>query len=85
MTALNLATVFGPTILRAREESLETAGNNDLVNGVTETMITQPDVIFSISSPNNNNNTNSNTPKGRTSLENQEVSPNSKYFAYLYP
>jgi hypothetical protein len=46
MTALNLAVVFGPTILKPREESLETAGNNDLINAVTEKLIQNCDVIF---------------------------------------
>jgi len=46
MTALNLATVFGPTILRPREESLETAMNNDLINPLTETMIQNVEFLF---------------------------------------
>jgi len=46
MTASNLATVFGPTILRAREESLSNAGNNDLINPLTESLILDVETIF---------------------------------------
>jgi len=46
MTALNLATVFGPTFLRAHEETLATAGNNDLINPLTELMIKDPFSLF---------------------------------------
>lgn len=42
MTALNLAVVFGPTVMKAKTETLETAGNNDLVNSITELIILHP-------------------------------------------
>jgi len=46
MTALNLAVVFGPSIIKSREESLETAGNNDIINSLVEAMIQNPEAIF---------------------------------------
>jgi len=46
MTAFNLAVVFGPTIMRAKEETLASAGNSDLVNSLVETMIQRPKAVF---------------------------------------
>ncbi|KAH3757005.1 Rho GTPase-activating protein [Pelomyxa schiedti] len=46
MTARNLAVVFGPTILRPREETLELAAVSDTTNYVCESMITGFSAIF---------------------------------------
>jgi hypothetical protein len=51
MTALNLATVFGPTILRpGREESFADAGKMEIANAVTEKIIQFYDFLFNVGS-----------------------------------
>ncbi|KAH3761497.1 Rho GTPase-activating protein [Pelomyxa schiedti] len=46
MTSRNLAVVFGPTILRPREETMAIAANSEGINYVCESMINSFDTIF---------------------------------------
>jgi hypothetical protein len=46
MEPSNLAIVFGPTLLRAQVESMESILNMSFQNIVIETLISQADLIF---------------------------------------
>lgn len=49
MTTLNLATVFGPTILKpGKEESFADAGKMEIANAITDKIIQYYDYIFGV-------------------------------------
>lgn len=48
MTPHNLAVVFGPTILHAREETMANACNSEFVNFTCESFITHYQDIFQV-------------------------------------
>lgn len=48
MTPKNLAVVFGPTILRPREETIATAANSEATNFVCETLIINYKSMFEV-------------------------------------